>query len=179
MSDAHDNKTTGYHLFLEPPEPLRGQLQNIILGLGGVYENNIFRPHVTLLGRITASDEAVLIEHVKRLSAQTTPFLITLGEIGMEDHYFRALYLRVERNEVLESLHDLWTLKIAGATDTRAFVPHLSLFYGDLAQEEKEKMISSLVLPEVMTFMVDTVHLYKTEGEVSNWKKIGEFQFSK
>ena len=174
MTGAHT--TTGYHIFIEPPEPLRSVLQDIITTLGGAYENDFFRPHVTLLGRIPLQDEEALIQKVKELSAKTSPFSITLGEIGMEDYYFRALYLFVEKNEVLQSLHDSWTLELH-STDTRIFSPHLSLFYGDLSQVEKVELIKKVTLPQTPEFIVDRVHLYKTEGTVYNWMKIGEYPF--
>ena len=170
------HSTTGYHIFIEPPEPLRSVLQDIITTLGGAYKNDFFRPHVTLLGHIPLQDEEALIQKVKELSARTSPFSIQLGGTGMEDYYFRALYLFVEKNEVLQSLHDSWTLELH-STDTRTFSPHLSLFYGDLLEVEKEELVKTVTLPQNPEFIVDRVHLYKTEGEVSNWKKIGEYPF--
>ena len=47
--------------------------------------------------------------------------------------------------------------------DANVYIPHLSLFYGNILQSAKDEMIASLSLPD-MKFLVDRVYLYRTEG---------------
>jgi len=176
MFDPQDNKTIGYHLFFLPQGKLFDDLQNIINALAEKYDGVKFEPHATLLARIPKAEETDLIAKTKQLAGIMKPFEIEAKEIYTEDAYFRALYCKAEPNVALESYHKK-ALEMFGMQDANIYVPHVSLYYGNVPQSTKDGMISSLSLPAIVKFLVDRVYLYRTEGETKNWVKIGEYKF--
>ena len=171
MFDSKDSETIGYHLFLIPSGELFDKLQNTINRLAEKYGGVKFEPHVTLLARIPKADEAELIEKTEELAKAINPFEIKPKEISTEDAYFRALYCKVEPNNELKEYHQK-ALKIFGIQDVNPYIPHLSLYYGNVKQSIKDEMIASLSLPTNMKFLVDKIYLYRTEGEATDWVRI-------
>jgi len=97
--------------------------------------------------------------------------------IQAQDTYFRALYCKAEPNQVLDKYHQK-ALDIFGVQDVNVYIPHLSLFYGNVPQSAKDEMIASLSLPN-MKFWVNKVYLDRTEGEVQDWVRVGEYPLGK
>ena len=176
MFDSKSSKTIGYHLFFLPSGELFDNLQNTINTLAEKYNGAKFEPHVTLLARIPKSDEAELISKTKKLVETMKLFEIEPKEICAEDAYFRALYCKAELNTKLEEYHQK-ALEIFGLKDVNNYIPHLSLYYGNIPQSTKNEIIKSLSLPVNMKFLADRVYLYRTEGEVKDWVRIGEYMF--
>lgn len=106
------------------------------------------------------------------------PFEIEPKEIRAEDTYFRALYCKAEPNAELEEYHQK-ALEIFGVQDVNVYMPHLSLYYGNIPQFTKDEMIASLALPNSMKFLVDRIYLYRTEGEAQDWLRVGEYPLIK
>jgi len=61
--------------------------------------------------------------------------------------------------------------------DEGEYVPHMSLLYGNYPETQKQEVASALEVPTSSSFLVNRLHLYKTEGETSNWVKIAEAPF--
>ena len=169
--DPKDSKTTGYHLFLIPPQELCGELQGVISQLAQEYQSISFVPHVTVLARIQEGSETDLIGKTERLAELLEPLQISLSEVCTEDAYYRALYLKAEEHEALHTAHSQ-ALSMFGMKDSVLYTPHLSLYYGNTSVESKEKMIESLSLSIPIRFRADHLYLYKTEGEAHQWKLV-------
>ena len=175
MIDPASHKTTGYHLFLEPEGKLREEVAAIIGSLATQFDGPLFSPHVTLLARIPDQEEAVLIEKTKQLTRSLTPFEVVLGTVDIEQAHFRALYLHVVSEEIknaCQRANELFSMQ-----DEREYVPHMSLLYGNYAEAQKREVASMLEVPVDCSFVVNKLHLYKTDGEMSNWVKIAEVPF--
>ena len=68
--------------------------------------------------------------------------------------------------------------KVADVFDThepRAYMPHLSLFYGLPTQETRAEMMEAITYPKGEEFIATRMHLYRTQGRVEEWEKLGEF----
>jgi len=178
MIDPASSKTEGYHLFLEPSGQLAENLSEVIKELAATYDGPVFSPHVTLLGRIPGADDASVLKIAKTLAATYAPFSLTLGELGTEDSYFRALYMHVTEREVMKRRHKE-ALAAFNMEDEQPYTPHLSILYGNYPKETKKKTMHTLEVPVGATFKVDTIGVYKTAGLPKNWKKVGEFVCSK
>ncbi len=176
MIDPASHKTTGYHLFLEPEGKLREEVATIIGSLATEFEGPMFSPHVTLLARIPDEEEVVLIEKTKQLASSLSPFEVVLGTVGMEQGYFRALYMHVESEEIKNVHHK--ANEIFSMQDEGEYVPHMSLLYGNYPEEQKQNTIASMSAPLGSSFLVDRLHLYKTDGVASGWIEIAEVPFS-
>ena len=169
------DKTDGYHLFLEPEGKLREEVVAIIGSLAAEFTGPMFSPHVTLLARIPVEEEGVLIEKTKQLASSLSPFEVALGTVDMERAYFRALYLQVESEEI-KNVHQRAN-ELFSMQDEREYVPHMSLLYGNYPETQKQEVASALEVPSRSSFLVNKLHLYKTDGETSNWVKIAEVPF--
>lgn len=176
--DPKDSKTIGYHLFFLPSGELFDNLQSTINTLAEKYNGVKFEPHLTLLARIPKADEGELIAKTQRLAKMMASFEVELKKIFAEDAYFRALYCKAEPNSIMEEYHQR-ALETFGVQDVNVYMPHLSLYYGNVPQSTKDEMIASLSLPASMKFLIDKVHLYRTEGEAQDWVRVGEYPLGK
>lgn len=176
MFDPTSDKTIGYHLFVEPSGPLADELKAAIDGLAEAHGGPKFDPHVTVTARIPDGNDNLVIAKTRELVAGCKPFSLTLGELGSENAYFRALYIKVEPSEALEALHARAD-EIFSLTSASPYLPHLSLLYGNFPQSKKDEIILSLLHPQGESFLVDRIHLYRTEGGTESWQKMQEFIF--
>lgn len=178
MTDPHSNSTSGYHLFLEPSGRKREVLQDLIQQLAKKFDGPAFTAHVTLLSGISIENEEELMQKTAQLAADQSSFELSLDGLGMEDRYFRALYLRARENEALTSLHEEAT-ELFSIQNDEPYIPHLSLLYGNYPEAKKLDALDTIYIPEVISFTVDTISLYKTEGKPKDWVKIQEFPLVK
>ena len=178
MFDPKDSKTIGYHLFFLPEGELFDGLQNTINTLAEKYGGMKFEPHLTLLARIPTAPEAELVAKTQQLAATMQPFEVEPKEVRAEDAYFRALYCKAETNPTVEQYHQK-ALEVFSVQDVNVYIPHLSLYYGNVLQSTKDEMIASLQLPVSMKFLVDKVYLYRTEGEAKDWIRVGVYPLGK
>lgn len=178
MFDPKNSKTVGYHLFFLPEGELFDSLQNTINTLAEKYGGANFEPHTTLLARIPKANEVELIAKTQQLASTMKSFGIELKEIRAEDTYFRALYCKAEPNAEMEEYHQKAS-EMFGIQDVNPYIPHLSLFYGNVSQPIKDEMITSLSLPASMKFLANKVYLYRTEGEAQDWVRIGAYPLGK
>jgi 2'-5' RNA ligase len=176
MIDPHSSETIGYSLFLEPSGDVADEASLLIGQLASEHGGPVFIPHVTLLGWIDSQDEENLMRKASMLAESTAPFALTLERLDAEDQYFRALYMRVTEQEDMLALHRKAS-EIFSMEPSPAFVAHMSLLYGNYPLSVKETIVRTLDAPLGETFAVKAAHLYRTDGEVSDWRKIGEFDF--
>lgn len=174
--DPHSNQTLGYHLFLEPSGALKDELHASIDMLAREYDGPVFNPHVTLLGRIRENSDEEVLAKARTLAASLTPFTLTLGTVGYEDVYFRALYIRIKELEPVTAYHRAARTAF-GMEHEDPYLPHLSLLYGEYPEAQKVRTIESLTYPVEREFAVDRIHVYRTPGETHRWHKIGEAEF--
>lgn len=173
MFDPRDSRTIGHHLFLEPTGTLGQELQAAITDLAKRYDGPIFAPHVTLLARIEDEDPR---EKVKELASSLTPFTLTLGTLDGEDEYFRAFYIHIEHTDALKAAHQA-ALATFSMEDARPYMAHLSLFYGNIDNVLRTKLMEGTVYPAGTSWQVDSLSLYETAGNAEAWRKVGEYPF--
>ncbi len=176
MIDPQSNTTSGFHLFFEPVGELKNELAGIITKLAVEYNAPVFSPHVTVLAKISNGSTEDLIQKAQEFAKTLSPFTLTLGRLGTENTYFKSLYFHVKEQTEIRVLH-AQALDHFFMDDEAPYLPHLSLLYGNYSQEQKQKSIESLALPSEHSFVVQSLYLYKTEGEVHDWQLIQEFPF--
>ncbi len=166
-------KAKGYSLWLMPTGEAYDKLSGLIKRLANEYNAPFFEPHVTLLGEAMQSNEDVLKKAEKLVSGQR-PFPITLSTVEYQDFYFRTLFVRAEKTDQLQALHD-YAKEVFEMQDIPDYMPHLSLMYGNFPQAVKDKIIETIGRDQAMVFTISAIHLLKTNGEVSAWHKVKEF----
>jgi 2'-5' RNA ligase len=57
-----------------------------------------------------------------------------------------------------------------------AFMPHLSLLYGNLPSGVKERIVTSLARSFQLEFKASSLHLYLIENEPAAWRRVARFR---
>lgn len=168
-------KAKGCSLWLIPAGEKYQRFAALIKKLAKKYAGPIFKPHITLLGETDLPKEEVL-RRCEQLVAGQKPFTITLKDIGYQNYHFRALFLKVQKNQQLLALHKR-AKEIFDMRNIPPYMPHLSLLYGNYSPEVKKKIIKEIGKGQTTNFIIDRVFVYKTGGEAEIWYKIGEVPF--
>ena len=169
-------KGKGHSLWLMPTGEAYDKLSGLIKRLVEEYNAPFFEPHVTLLGEAMQSEEDVL-RRSEQLASGQKPFPIVLNTVDYQDFYFRALFVRAERTDPLQALNDR-AKEVFEMQDIPDYMPHLSLMYGNFPQAVKECIIKAIGRDQATEFTVNSLHIFKTDGEVNAWYKVKEFPLS-
>ncbi|MGD1101248.1 MAG: 2'-5' RNA ligase family protein [Terriglobia bacterium] len=149
------------------------RLSRILNGLSARFGAPGFSPHVTLLGGGVGPPRE-LIRKSARVAAALRPFAIRLEEIDFRDEYFRCLFVHAALTEPLRKAHQA-ARQAFGHGRERAFMPHLSLLYGNFPRSLKEGVIAEMGPRLDVQFKVRTLHLYRTHGEPRLWRRVASF----
>ncbi len=162
-----------FSLWIVPTGDVYDRLSLMIRRLSARYGAPEFPPHVTLLGSVLGP-RSELIHRAAQVAAALRPFVVRLNEIDFLDAYFRCLFVRAALTEPLKRAHHA-ACQAFGRRCEPAFMPHLSLVYGDFPPSLKEKMIAEIGPRLDVQFKVRSLHLYRTHGEPSHWRRVESF----
>lgn len=166
--------TNGYHLFLEPRGEFSERCDRVIHALAKRYGGPVFPPHITLAACIDLESDDLVLEKTALLASELLPFAVSFQGLGGEAAFFRALYVEIERSPELMHAHDR-----AGQIfqlDSSEFHPHLSLMYGCIDDATRDTIGRDIDTP-AGSFLVDSIHVYRTQGTTDAWEKLGEYAF--
>lgn len=164
------NQSCGYSIWLIPDSKSLKSLGRIIEDISFTTQTPKFEPHITLLGGFEG-EEAELKEKFIKIYKNTNSFKVELVRTGYEDFYFRSFYMLASLNKKLLSLNEAIQRRF---NRKEQYMPHLSLLYSNLKEEEKRKIISRLNLQLPVKIKITKIQLLKTEGEVEKWRKVVE-----
>jgi 2'-5' RNA ligase len=171
------SRARGVSLWLMPEGPTRERLGALIGELAARLGTVPFVPHVTLLPGIEGPEGAVL-EAAGKLASDLRPLLLSLRSLEGRDEHFRCLIALAEADEPLRAAHAAAAQAFGRDPDT-AFLPHLSLVYGSLAPETKVALAAELAPHVALSFEATRLHVWRTEGEVADWREIGASSLGK
>ncbi len=166
-----------YSLWLRPFGDIAYSLQERIKKLSTKHNTPVFEPHITLLGSLEYG-ETELIQLTDTLAASLNPFEIVLTRAGYSDSFYQSLFVYAAKNEELIGAR-LKAEKLFDIEPDDEYVPHLSLLYGDLSRNEKERILNVMGREFHIRFPVHNVLLINTTGKPKKWKKIHSSEFSK
>jgi 2'-5' RNA ligase len=165
----------GLSLWLMPEGEVRRELAGWIARLAERFRTERFEPHLTLLGSIPV-DEAQAREATARVASQLSPFTVRLDGIDGRDEHFRCVFVRAELDPPLRSAHET-AARGFGLPAQPDFLPHLSLVYGRLLEEQKHALAHEAGADVSMRFEASTLHLWSTAGPLAEWRALGVFPF--
>jgi len=163
----------GYALWLVPAEPAFGLLSRYIARFSRKLSTPQFDPHITLLGGITLPEEETLARSAA-LAANLTSFQIELDGISCLDEYFRCVFVGVIPDVSILKAHQV-ARGIFDMDDEQPYMPHISLVYGKLPQETKERIVAELASMTVGRFEVRRLAVWRVSGPAHEWTCIKEF----
>jgi 2'-5' RNA ligase len=109
-----------------------------------------------------------------RVATALRPFTIRLEEIDFLDEYFRCLFVHAALTEPLRKAHQA-ARQAFGHEREPAFMPHLSLLYGNFPRSLKEGIMAEMGRQLDVQFKVRSLHLYRTDGEPRPWQRVASF----
>jgi len=185
-----------YSIWLIPAEPWLGELRKIIERVAKENNTFSFEPHITIL--VKNDEGGKMIKISEELAKQITKATARLTEIAYENTYFRALYIKAQKQQLFQ-IHAI-ARKLAGMLADpseptplgvkNTYVPHLSLLYGNLDEKTKRNIIKDLDIKLPMEVEFDKIELWRTGAQrtdasgvnqpaVDKWEKVVEISCQK
>ena len=162
-----------YALWLMPTGEVKRQLATTILALSKEYSTPAFEPHVTLLGGIVGPLPETMTKAAK-LAQLLHPFVLRLTTVGFLEEYFRCLFIRVAPTNLLVKAHRVAS-EVFQVRFQSAYMPHLSLMYGNLDPQRQESIIAALGRRLDFEFNARATYLYLIRGEPYQWRRVQAF----
>jgi 2'-5' RNA ligase len=159
-----------------PSGPAYRRLRGVILKLSRQYSTPVFKPHVTLLGRIVGARREVLAKSAQ-LARIMRPLAIRLGSLDSLDEYYRCLFVSAAKTRPLMKAYRA-ARRIFNLKKRPAYMPHLSLMYGSFPSRLKARIIRKLGGRFDLEFDVGSLHLYSTAGKPRAWRQVKAFSLS-
>lgn len=163
-------EVTRYALWLLPGEQVSTAFAELIERLSKSYGGPRFTPHVTLLGWVTGTEEA-LAQTTAQLATQLEPFMLRPVGLDGDAYYFRCFYLKLDKSEALLRTHEKAST-IFNAGHSSDYLPHLSLVYGQLSTPEKTRLQRELADILSAEFVADRLQLIHITVSVADWRVV-------
>jgi 2'-5' RNA ligase len=166
-------KGTGYSIWLIPENGVYRKLSDLISQLSREHNTPSFDPHVTLIGGVLGSEQEV-VSKTDRLASIIKPYKVGARNVEYLNEYFKCLFLRVkETDEVVRANSE--ARKVFGKQSDLKYMPHLSLMYGNLSPQAKEQIIAKIGREIPVTFDVNSIRLFSTNGRLEEWYEVENF----
>jgi 2'-5' RNA ligase len=134
-----------------------------------------FEPHVTLLSNLP-NDSDKITPIVSRLAEHIRPFEIHFPILAAGSTYFQCVFAKAQPTGSISTLYDE-TCRLF-EVEPNAFMPHLSLVYGDFTAKQREQIIQQLADAYPKSFQVTGIRWYLVDGTPEQWRLVKEFRFS-
>jgi 2'-5' RNA ligase len=164
----------GHALWLVPAEPAFSLLAGQIARLSRELATPQFDPHITLLSRIMLPEQEALARSAV-LAARLTSFQIELDEMNCLDEYFRCIFADVLTDASILKARQIAS-EIFSMQDEPPYMPHISLVYGKLCLETKERIVAELASMAGRRFEVRRLALWRVSGPVCEWTCVKEYE---
>lgn len=162
---------SGYALWFVPEDPVFEKTSQVIQELSARYSSPNFEPHISLLG-VWEGSESIAAEKAERTAQGLSPFHVRFDSIGSLDYYFRNLFIRLEDSPELTHAYE-YAHHVFGIQKPAPFMPHLSLYYGNLPVQEKEALAKELETQfKHMTLIIKNLSLYFISSDLNEWRCI-------
>ncbi|PKU80667.1 cyclic phosphodiesterase isoform X1 [Dendrobium catenatum] len=163
--EGGDKPEDSYSVWALPPSDIKDRLKSLMSSLRSEFGGPAFDPHITVVGDLRLRrDEAIARFH--SAIATLKPYTARIAGVAYGTFFYQCVYLLIHPSpEVVEtSSHCCGHL---GYKRSTPYMPHVSLIYGDLSDEEKERArkraeeIDESVCG--LTFEVSSLALCKTD----------------
>ncbi|PHT49450.1 Cyclic phosphodiesterase [Capsicum baccatum] len=176
-----ENKTDVYSVWGLPSEEVSNRVKKLMNGLRSEFGGAQFEPHVTVVGAIKLSEEEARDKFRKGCGEVKKVYSGTVEKVDVGTFFYQCVYLLLHpTTEVVEP--SARCCRSFGYNSSTPYMPHMSLLYADLTDEEKKKaQEKAYILDESidnMSFQITRLALYKTDTEdksLKSWEKIEEY----
>lgn len=164
-----------YSLWLRPIQNQIDEYGLIISQLAHEYDSVPFPPHITLISGLS-DDLNRLIKVCEKIVTSTKKFNIPCKKISYADEFYRNLFILTDLDSNLDQLYEK-SLQELSYTPKEKFLPHVSLYYGNLNLNIKEKIAKDLENSYPKVFNLERLDIYEHSGEIIEWYLVESFHF--
>jgi len=161
-----------YYLWLVPQKETYDEFQKIIQDLSKTYGTPVFEPHITMVTGLSG-DENVLVEKIDAFVLGKHKLYSTTTDIDYVHGFFTALYLNIQNTLAIDQLN-AQARQCLAPFGQGPYHPHLSLLYGDITSQERERIIADLNCTG-QTILFNKLKLVRGHSDVSQWRVIREW----
>ncbi|CAL5214239.1 unnamed protein product [Lathyrus oleraceus] len=168
-----------YSVWAIPPEDVCYRLTSLMTTLGSEFRGPHFEPHMTVVGAIELTPDDAL-NKLRSASEGVKAFQVTVDRVATGTFFYQCVYLLLHPTpQIVET--NAHCCSHFGYTNSTPYMPHVSLLYGDLTDEEKQKAQERAnILDDTLSglsFQISRLALYKTDTKdktLKSWEKIAE-----
>ncbi|CAK7350342.1 unnamed protein product [Dovyalis caffra] len=180
---ADDDKKYVYSVWASPPEDVAARLKKLMDGLRSEFGGPQFQPHVTVVGAISLTEQDALGKFNSACDGLQA-YNATVDRVATGTFFYQCVYLLLHPTaEVVEaSAH---CTERFGYKNFTPYMPHVSLLYGDLTDDEKKKAQEKVSILDDsindLSFPITRLALWKTDTQdltLKSWEKIAECSLS-
>lgn len=157
----------GFGLWLCADNPVTERLSAEIAVLAGRFGGPTFPPHLTLATGFGSLGAAV--EAAGDAALELDGIELRFSRVESTTEYHRALYLRCDEHAVLSACHE--RLVQRSQRPDRPFIPHVSLFYGDLAARGAEALAEATRRLVPLSFAPAAIEVWELRGPLAAWQR--------
>jgi 2'-5' RNA ligase len=159
----------GVSLWLVPAEPALALLQEAVKSTAKQHSGPVFKPHCTLLAGLSGSEDAV-VQQTKELAAHLQPIQASIEALASKNLYFQSVFALLQKDPALLQLHKTATEHFQLPYKEGEYMPHVSLFYGDAAEDTKAEIRSGLQHVVGTSLSFDAIEVWSTAGAADEWR---------
>ncbi|GLT52543.1 hypothetical protein SLA2020_258780 [Shorea laevis] len=172
-----------YSVWALPPEDVATRLKKLMVGLRSEFGGPEFEPHITVVGSICLTQDDALAKF--RSACQgLKAYTATVERVATGTFFYQCVFLLLQPTPEVMDASDRCCGHL-GYVRSTPYMPHLSLLYGDLTDEEKKKAQEKAnILDESVNSLscqISRLALYKTDTEdktCKSWEKVAEYNLS-
>ncbi|PNW77034.1 hypothetical protein CHLRE_10g419550v5 [Chlamydomonas reinhardtii] len=181
-----------YSLWAQPKGRLGEQLKAEIAHLAARHGAPVFPPHTTVLGDIERpGGRQEVLAVAAELAKKVKKYRINFTDVTRGSIYYQCVYLSVAKDE--GAMAAAATAREVFGITTGPYMPHLSLLYSDIPQEERAKAVEyetarlygessgyDTLLVE-NGYQVDSLAVWYTpvaDKSLQSWCLVGEFELT-
>lgn len=168
-----------YSVWALPPQDVSDRVKKLMAGLRSEFGGPEFEPHVTVVGAISLT-ESDARDKFRAACQGLKSYPATVEKIATGTFFYQCVFLLLHPTaEVMEA--GAHCTGHFGYKSSNSYMPHLSILYADLTEEEKkraqEKANSLDESINSLSFPITRLALYKTDTEdktLKSWEKVAE-----
>ena len=161
-------------IWLTPAKEDAAYLQNIINELTSVYRAPVFSPHMTLLSPVDLNVNE-LGSVLTNVAQEITPLFVTMSSLNHTNNIWKTVFIELEESLELVHLQQGLVSQFPSAPPYE-FLPHISLIYKEMLDEQKEDIICNLSVRN--SYKMDKIIVMRTGPNVDQWEKVLEVKLN-
>ncbi|KAK9132308.1 hypothetical protein Scep_011836 [Stephania cephalantha] len=165
-----------YSVWAMPTNAARERLKRVMEALRSEFGGPEFDPHITLVGAIKLTESEALDKFRSACEDLKRAYTVQMKSVSYGTFFYQCVYLLLQPTPQVMDVNAHCTGHF-GYKSSTPYMPHLSLLYGDLTEEMKQRAKERVEVLDSslgsLTFDIDSIALCKTDTEDRTLKSWG------